>query len=154
MTRANGLGSGVAIGAILAKERAAVVVPGEHGSTFGGNPLACAAGYATLKFVIDNDISGKAKAVGDYLLQGLAKLKEKFPFISEVRGRGLLVAVEFKNDIAAPLVVDCLKAGLLVNQLKPNAIRFMPPLIIGNGEVDEALGILEGVLSGVAKNKE
>jgi acetylornithine/N-succinyldiaminopimelate aminotransferase len=154
MTLAKGLGSGVAIGAILAKERAAVFVPGEHGSTFGGNPLACAAGYATLKFVIDNDISGKAKAVGDYLLQGLAKLKEKFPFISEVRGRGLLVAVEFKNDIAAPLVVDCLKAGLLVNQLKPNAIRFMPPLIIGNGEVDEALGILEGVLSGVAKNKE
>jgi acetylornithine/N-succinyldiaminopimelate aminotransferase len=154
MTLAKGLGSGVAIGAILAKERAAVFVTGEHGSTFGGNPLACAAGYATLKFVIDNDISGKARAVGDYLIQGLSRLKEKFPFISEVRGRGLLVAMEFKDDIAAPLVMDCLKAGLLVNQLKPNAIRFMPPLIIGNGEVDEALGILEDVLSGVAKNKK
>ncbi len=154
MTLAKGLGSGVAIGAILAKEKASVFVTGEHGSTFGGNPLACAAGYATLKFVIDNDIPAKVKAVGDYLIQGLAKLKAKFPFISEVRGRGLLVAVEFESDIAAPLVIDCLKAGLLVNQLKPNAIRFMPPLIIGNGEVDEALGILDGVLSGVAKDKK
>jgi acetylornithine/N-succinyldiaminopimelate aminotransferase len=154
MTLAKGLGSGVAIGAILAKEKAAVFAPGEHGSTFGGNPLACAAGYATLRFVIDNDVPAKARAVGDYLVQGLARLKEKFPFISEVRGRGLLVAVEFKDDIAAPLVMDCLKAGLLVNQLKPNAIRFMPPLIIGNGEVDEALGILENVLSSVARNKE
>jgi len=154
MTLAKGLGSGVAIGAILAKDRAAVFAPGEHGSTFGGNPLACAAGYATLKFVIDNDIPDKVKTVGNYLIQGLAKLKEKFPFITEVRGRGLLVAVEFKDDIAASLVVDCLKKGLLVNQLKPNAIRFMPPLIISNGEVDEVLGILEDVLPGVAKNKE
>jgi len=87
--------------------------------------------------------------VGGYLIQGLAKLKKKFPFISDVRGRGLLVAVEFKDEIAPSLVMACLKKGLLVNQLKPNAIRFMPPLIIGNGEVDEALGILEGALSGV-----
>jgi acetylornithine/N-succinyldiaminopimelate aminotransferase len=89
--------------------------------------------------------------VGSYLVQGLAKLKAKFPFITDVRGRGLLVAAEFKSDIAPSLVMDCLKKGLLVNQLKPNAIRFMPPLIIGNGEVDEALGILDGALSGVAK---
>jgi len=147
MTLAKGLGSGVAIGAILAKKKAAVFAPGEHGSTFGGNPLACAAGYATLKFIIDNDISGKVKTVGQYLSQGLEKLKAKFPFITEVRGRGLLVAMEFKSDIAQSLVLDCLKKGLLVNQLKPNAIRFMPPLIIGNGEVDEALGILDSVLS-------
>ncbi len=147
MTLAKGLGSGVAIGAILAKKKAAVFAPGEHGSTFGGNPLACAAGYATLKFIIDNDISGKVKTVGQYLSQGLEKLKPKFPFITEVRGRGLLVAMEFKSDIAPSLVTACLEGGLLVNQLKPNAIRFMPPLIIGNGEVDEALGILDSVLS-------
>jgi len=147
MTLAKGLGSGVAIGAILAKKKAAVFAPGEHGSTFGGNPLACAAGYATLKFIIDNDISGKVKTVGQYLSQGLEKLKAKFPFITEVRGRGLLVAMEFKSDIAPSLVTACLEGGLLVNQLKPNAVRFMPPLIIGNGEVDEALGILDSVLS-------
>jgi acetylornithine/N-succinyldiaminopimelate aminotransferase len=151
MTLAKGLASGVAIGAILAKDKAAVFAPGEHGSTFGGNPLACAAGYAALKFIIDNDIPGKVKAVGGYLIQGLAKLKKKFPFITDVRGRGLLVAVEFKDDIAPSLVVDCLKKGLLVNQLKPNTIRFMPPLIIGNGEVDEALAILDEALVSIAK---
>jgi len=151
MTLAKGLGSGVAIGAILAKDKAAVFAPGEHGSTFGGNPLACAAGYATLKFIIDSNIPEKVKAVGNYLIQGLAKLKEKFPFITEVRGKGLLVAVEFESDIAPSLVVDCLKKGLLVNQLKPNAIRFMPPLIIGNGEVDEALDVLDKTLVSIAK---
>jgi acetylornithine/N-succinyldiaminopimelate aminotransferase len=151
MTLAKGLGSGVAIGAILAKDKAAVFAIGEHGSTFGGNPLACAAGYATLKFIIDNDIPGRVKAVGGYLLQGLAKLKKKFPFITDVRGRGLLAAVEFKDEIAPSLVGDCLKRGLLVNQLKPNAIRFMPPLIIGNSEVDEALHILDEALVSIAK---
>ena len=89
--------------------------------------------------------------MGGYLIQGLSKLKAKFPFITDVRGRGLLVAVEFKDDIAPSLVMDCLKKGLLVNELKPNAIRFMPPLIIGNGEVDEALDILDEALVSIAK---
>ncbi len=70
MTLAKGLASGVPIGAFLAKERAAVFAPGEHGSTFGGNPLACAAGYATVKFIIDNDIAGKVKGWGSILLRG------------------------------------------------------------------------------------
>jgi predicted acetylornithine/succinylornithine family transaminase len=151
MTLAKGLASGVPIGAILAKERAAVFAPGEHGSTYGGNPLACAAGYATVKYIIDNDIPGKVKAVGQHLIAGLERLRGKFPFITDVRGRGLLVAVEFSSDIAQPLVMACLERGLLVNRVKPNALRFMPPLIIGNKEVDEALGILDKALSSVAK---
>jgi acetylornithine/succinyldiaminopimelate/putrescine aminotransferase len=151
MTLAKGLASGVPIGAILAKERVAVFAPGEHGSTFGGNPLACAAGYATVKFIIDNDIAWKAKVVGQYLIAGLEGLRGKFPFITDVRGRGLLVAIEFASDIAQSLVLACLERGLLVNRLKPNAVRFMPPLIIGTEEVDEALGILDKVLASVAK---
>jgi acetylornithine/N-succinyldiaminopimelate aminotransferase len=141
----------VPIGAILAKERASVFVPGEHGSTFGGNPLACAAGYATVKFVIDNNIAGMVKEVGDYLIGRLEKMKPKYPAITEVRGRGLLVAVEFDSDIAQLLVESCLERGLLVNKLKPNTIRFMPPLIIGRKEVDEALDILDKALVSVAK---
>lgn len=151
MTLAKGLASGVPIGAILAKERVAVFAPGEHGSTLGGNPLACAAGYATVKYIIDNDIPGKVKAVGQYLIAGLKKLKGKFPFITDVRGRGLLVAMEFSSDIAQSLVMACLERGLLVNRVKPNALRFMPPLIIGNKEVDEALGILDKALASTAK---
>jgi acetylornithine/N-succinyldiaminopimelate aminotransferase len=151
MTLAKGLANGVPIGAILAKEKASVFVPGEHGSTFGGNPLACAAGYATLKFVIDNDIAGRVKEVGHYLIDRLEKMKPKFSAITDVRGRGLLVAVEFNDDIAQSLVMDCLERGLLVNKLKPNALRFMPPLIIGKKEVDEALDILDKALTSVKK---
>lgn len=147
MTLAKGLASGMPIGAILAKDGASVFVPGEHGSTFGGNPLACAAGYATLKFVIDNDIAGNANRVGQYLIDGLKNLKDKFQFITDVRGRGLLVAVEFSQDIAQSVLMACLARGLLVNRLEPNALRFMPPLIIGKGEVDEALAILDEALS-------
>jgi len=147
MTLAKGLASGIPIGAILAKDRASVFVPGEHGSTFGGNPLACAAGYAALKFVIDNDIAGNANRVGQYLIAGLKNLKDKFQFITDVRGRGLLVAAEFSQDIAQSVLMACLARGLLVNRLKPNALRLMPPLIIGKGEVDEALAILDEALS-------
>ena len=149
MTLAKGLASGMPIGAILAKDRASVFVPGEHGSTFGGNPVACATGYATLKFIIDHDIAGNAQRVGQYFITGLQRLKQKFQFITEVRGCGLLIAMEFSSDMANSVVKACLDRGLLVNRVKPNAVRFMPPLIIGNREVDEALDILDEVLSGI-----
>ncbi|MBA7484305.1 Acetylornithine aminotransferase [subsurface metagenome] len=149
MTLAKGLGNGVPIGAILAKDRASVFVPGDHGSTFGGNVLACAASYAALRFIIDNDIAGNAKRVGRYFINGLEGLKPKFDFITDVRGCGLLIAVEFSSDIAQSVLMACLDGGLLVNRLKPNALRFMPSLIIGNEEVDEALGILGRALSSI-----
>jgi len=149
MTLAKGLASGIPIGAILAKDRASVFTPGEHGSTFGGNPVACAAGYATLKFIIDNDIAGNAGRMGQYLTAGLESLRQKFQFITDVRGRGLLVALEFNSDIAESVVMACLDRGLLVNRVKPNALRFMPPLIIGREEVDEALAILDKALSSI-----
>jgi len=153
MTLAKGLAGGVPIGAILAKEKASVFVPGEHGSTFGGNPLACAAGYATVKFVIDNNIAGRVKEVGGYLIDRLEKMKPNYPAITDVRGRGLLVAIEFSDEIAQSLVTDCLERGLLVNKLKPNALRFMPPLIIGRKEVDEALAILDKALGVESKQQ-
>jgi len=147
ITLAKGLASGIPIGAILAKDRANVFAPGEHGSTFGGNPVTCAASYATLKFIIDNDIAGNARRVGQYFADELEKLRQKFQFITDVRGRGLLIALEFSSDIAQLAVMACLERGLLVNRVKPNALRFMPPLIIGNDEVDEALSILAKALS-------
>ena len=149
MTLAKGLASGMPVGAILAKDGASVFTPGEHGSTFGGNPVACAAAYATVKFIVENDISGNASKVGDYLTAGLNKLSRKYQMVTNVRGRGLLVAMEFNRDIAQEAVIACLERGLLVNKVKPNALRFMPPLIIGNAEVDEALGILDKALSSI-----
>ncbi len=154
MTLAKGLGSGVPIGALLAKERCSVFSPGEHGSTFGGNPLVCAAAYAALKYIIDNDIPGKVKQVGKYFMLKLESLKQQFDFIAELRGRGLLIALEFNSEIAEELVRACLDKGLLVNKVKPNALRFIPPLIITEREVDEAIGILEDALEKIRNAKQ
>ena len=134
----------------MAKDKVCVFVPGEHGSTYGGNPLACAAAYATLKYVLDHNLVSNAGKVGQYLLDGLEKLKQKYEVVIDVRGRGLLVAIEFNQDIGASLLAACLERGLLVNRVKPNALRLMPPLTIGNDEVDEALGILDKALSSIA----
>jgi len=152
MILAKGLASGVPIGAFLAKEDFSLFSPGEHGSTFGGNPLVCAAAYATVKYIIANDIPGQVERVGKYLMTRLESLKQKFGYITDVRGRGLLLALEFDNEIAQEIVLSCLDKGLLLNKLKPNAIRFMPPLIITEKEVDEAIGILGEALT--ERNKE
>ncbi len=147
MTLAKGLGSGVPIGAILAKERASVFSPGEHGSTFGGNPLVCAASFATLKFIIENDIPGKVRQLEQYFKAGLEKLKAKFDSIVEIRGRGLLLALVFNSDIAEDLVLACMGKGLLVNKVKPDTLRFIPPLIITEKDIDKAINILQKTLN-------
>ena len=149
MTLAKGLGSGVPIGAIMVKDSANVFAPGEHGSTFGGNPLVCAAAYATLKYIIENKVADNARKIGQYFAGRLEELKDKYTFVTDVRGRGLLLAIEFDREIAADVLGTCLENGLLVNRLKPSALRFMPPLIIGHGEVDEAINILDRVLAAI-----
>ena len=149
MTLAKGIGSGLPVGAILAKAKAAVFIPGDHGSTFGGNPVACTAGYATLKYIIDHDISGNSRRVGQYFTSGLQELKEKHNVVTDVRGKGLLLVMQFSSEIAGAVLTACLDRGLLVNRVKPNALRFMPPLIISNDDVDQALGILDESLSSV-----
>jgi acetylornithine/N-succinyldiaminopimelate aminotransferase len=149
ITLAKGLGGGIPIGAFLAKEEASVFTPGDHGSTFGGNPLACAAGYATLNFIIENDIPSKVKRNGAYLIAKLNKLKSKYDFIVDVRGRGLLAAIQFDSDLTDKVVKACMERGLLLNPVKPNAIRFMPPLTIAKKDIDAVIGILEKVLAKV-----
>jgi acetylornithine/N-succinyldiaminopimelate aminotransferase len=149
MTLAKGMGSGVPIGMIMVKDSANVFVPGDHGSTFGGNPLTCAAAYATLKYIVENGVVDNARKMGQYFTGRLQELKSKYSFITEVRGKGLLLALEFDREIAADVLQACLENGLLVNRVKPNALRFMPALIIGRAEVDEAVHILDKVLAGV-----
>ena len=146
---AKGLGSGMPIGAIMCKKEFDVFVPGEHGSTFGGNPVTCAAGYATLKYIIDNDIPGHVAEVGKYFIGKLKELQRKHKLVSDVRGLGLLLALELNKDIAPTVLLSCLEKGLMVNQLKPNALRFIPPLIITKQEIDEVIAILDEVLGGL-----
>jgi acetylornithine/N-succinyldiaminopimelate aminotransferase len=150
ITLAKGLASGVPIGAVLAKDEASVFALGEHGSTFGGNPLATAAAYAVLSYIIDHDLSRHAAEMGQRLTAGLNQLKNEFNFVKEVRGPGLLTAMEFDRDLAKQIVLSCLADGLLVNKVKSNTIRLMPPLLVKPGDIDRALVILRKSLAQVA----
>ncbi|MEI7554769.1 MAG: aspartate aminotransferase family protein [Chloroflexota bacterium] len=147
MTLAKALGGGVSIGALLSKQHCAVFEPGDHGSTFGGNPLACAAGVAVMNEVLQNNISGRAASIGEYLVNRLGELKEKYPLITEVRGLGLLCAFDINKEVAGDVMLRCSEESLLINMVSPTTIRLMPPLIITEDNVDEAIDILSEVLS-------
>lgn len=146
MTLAKGLGGGVPIGAFLAKESACVFKRGEHGSTFGGNPLTCAAAFAVLSYILDKKVPEHTAKMGLYLEDGLKKLAAKHDVITEIRGKGLLLAVKFKSEIAESLMLECLENGLLVNNVKTDALRLMPALIVTEKDIDRALAILDKVL--------
>ena len=149
MTLAKGLGGGVPIGAFMAKDEACAFEPGDHGSTFGGNALTCAAGYASTKYIIDNDLSGHATAMESHMAAGLANLESKYDQIQEVRGMGLLWAVIFESDIGPDVVANCNSAGLLTNPLRPNAVRLMPPLTVSAEEIDQAMERLDSAIGAV-----
>jgi len=143
MTLAKGLGGGVPIGAFMATDEAMAFQPGDHGSTFGGNALTCAAAYASTKYILDNDVVDNAATIGAYLGQGLNDLMSRYDFITEVRGMGCLWAMLFDSDITPAVVGACNDAGILLNPLRPNAVRLMPPLTVTKEEIDEALERLE-----------
>jgi len=146
-TLAKALGGGVPIGACLATERAAVFTPSDHGSTFGGNPLACAAGVATVRTIVRDRLAENAAAMGSYFVGRLESLRQRDGRITEVRGRGLMVAFDVAGDYAPRLVQECLTRGLIVNATGPNTVRMVPPLIITRADIDEAMGALEGSLT-------
>ena len=133
ITLAKGLGGGVPIGAFLAKEKFCLLAPGDHGSTFGGNVLTCAGAAAVVDYIIKNDVSANVRAMGQRLNLGLENLKSRYPIITEVRGLGLLLAIQLNAEIAPQLVARSNEEGLLLNPLRPNAIRLMPPLNVTAG---------------------
>ncbi len=146
MTLAKALGAGTPLGAFATKEFCSVLEPGDHGSTFGGNALTTAAGSAAAKVIVDENIPELANESGAYFQGKLKALAEKFDFITEVRGMGLLIAVQMSKEIAGATVTAALPAGLLMNAVRPNMIRFMPPLNVTRDEIDEAVAILDKVL--------
>ena len=151
MTLAKGLGGGVPIGAFLAKDSACAFEPGDHGSTFGGNALTTAAAHASCKYIIDNDIPSEAKIKGDHLQAGLLKLMDSISIITDVRGMGLLWAVEFADEITPKVIENANNLGLLMNPTRPNLIRLMPPLTVSINELDEALNRLESAIQMATK---
>jgi acetylornithine aminotransferase len=147
MTLAKGLGGGMPIGACLAKEAvAAVFTAGTHASTFGGNPLACAAGLAVCRILIEGRVLEQARRMGDYLSKGLADFKDRHRAVRDVRGLGLLQGLEVEIDAKA-VVADCLTRGVLVNATSERVLRFVPPLIITQAEIDRVLEILSSIFN-------
>jgi acetylornithine/succinyldiaminopimelate/putrescine aminotransferase len=148
MTLAKGLAGGVPIGAVMAREEvAAHLVKGDHGSTFGGNALAAAAGYATVKHVIDEDLPSAARRASDRLVSRLRSMEDRLDIVNEVRGRGLLIAVQFTRDCSADVVDASRRRGLLANNVRPNAIRLMPPFERLRRQIDRACDILEEAIA-------
>ena len=138
MTLAKGLGGGVPIGACLAAPRADVFEPGDHGSTFGGNPLACAAALTVLTVIERDGLVGHAAEMGEMLHGVLAGLGAK-----NVRGLGLMQAVEFAEPRAKAFQQACLESGLIVNAVDDNSVRLVPPLIISAAEIDQAQATMQ-----------
>ncbi len=149
MTLAKGLGGGVPIGALLARDEAAVFEPGDHGSTFGGNALTCAVATAVLRHILEHDVLGNVRRTGASLKAGLEALRQEQPLIASVRGEGLLLALELTADAAAEVVRLALDEGLLVNNTGPATLRLAPPLILSEAEAGEAVEKLGRALARV-----
>jgi len=147
MTLAKALGGGLPIGAMLAKEEvASAFVPGSHASTFGGSPFITAAALAALTAIIEERLPQRAAKIGAYFLGRLRELVQRYPYAKEARGKGLILALELAVP-AKPIVDRCLQLGLLILTAGDQVLRFVPPLIIGEAEVDEALSILDQALA-------
>lgn len=152
ITLAKGLGSGVPIGAILAKESvASAIKPGDHGSTFGGNPLACAAAIASLEVILEDNLLEHTRKTGTYLINQITDLVKNYDFIKEVRGAGLMVGIDFGKP-CRELALKLMEKGLLVSCTAMNVIRLVPPLIIKKEEIDEIISILKSVLEEETEN--
>ncbi len=148
MTLAKALGNGLPVGAMLAKDKIAqAFVPGNHASTFGGNPLAMVAAIAVLRTILQENVLENCRKVGEYFLLQLKKLQQKYKIITEVRGRGLMLALKLDIE-AADIVNECLHQGLLINSTGGKILRFVPPLIITTRDVDRAIEVLDRVMEG------
>jgi len=148
MTLAKGIAGGVPMGALLATNRVAdAFSPGSHASTFGGNPLACAASLAVLKEVLSPGFLESVDRKGAYLRKGLENLARTHSIVREVRGLGLMQAIDFTVP-AANFSTEMRQAGVLVNCTADTVLRFLPPLTVSEQEIDEMLGALDSVISG------
>jgi len=147
VTLAKPIGGGLPLGAILAGEEiASILQPGMHGTTFGGNPVACAAGAAVIQEIEEKGLIARAARMGEHLMSGLKGLAREFPMIKEVRGYGLMVGAEL--DRPGDAITDTMREkGILINCTDTTVLRFLPPLIIGEEHVDQTVTTLKGVLA-------
>jgi acetylornithine aminotransferase len=146
MTLAKALGNGVSIGAMLATEDAAQgFEPGSHGSTFGGTPLAAAAGLRTLKLISDPGFLAGVREKECYFKAQLETLQIRYPRVTDVRGKGLLLGMEV-GDGAGDLAAACFKKGFIINAIQDKILRFAPPLIVETPDIDRLVSVLDSLL--------
>lgn len=147
LTTAKALGNGLPIGAVLGRgDLGETFQPGDHGSTFAGGPVVCAAARATLAALAEGGLGENATRVGGYLFAGLNALADQSGAIREVRGVGLMVAIELHEPRAAEIAAQALDRGLVLNNIGTNIIRFLPPLVCTNAEIDTLLTQLQSLL--------
>jgi predicted acetylornithine/succinylornithine family transaminase len=147
ITMAKALGGGVAIGAMMAKEEiAASLVPGKHASTFGGSALACAAAIAVIEAIEEDNLLENAAELGQYAKDKLTQLRQKHFVIDDVRGIGLMLGIQLTSS-GVEIVNKCLEEGLRINCTAETVLRFMPPMIVTKDQIDQAIDILDDVLS-------
>lgn len=146
-TMAKGLAGGVPIGAMLAAPRADIFEPGDHGTTFGGNPIACAAGVATVQTILGQHLLEHATELGEYLGGKIDDLAKKHDIITSTRGIGLMRAFELAAPRAQEIMDRAMERGLLITNAGPSTIRMVPPLILQRADVDEAMATLDEALS-------
>jgi acetylornithine aminotransferase len=147
VTTAKGLGNGMPIGACLAHgEAASLFVPGNHGSTFGGNPLACAAAHAVIDVIEQDNLEERALVLGERIQEGFRQALDGNNNVKEIRGAGLMLAVEL-NDDAPDLVHRALANGVLINVTQGNIVRLLPPLTMTDAEADELVAKVSGLIN-------
>ncbi|HKI48190.1 MAG TPA: acetylornithine transaminase [Desulfobacteria bacterium] len=147
MTLAKGLGAGVPIGALVMTNNVAKSLgPGTHGSTFGGNPLVCAAALASVNIVSQKDFLENVRNTGKYFLSRLKELSKKYPAIKAVRGMGLILAIDIDSS-STEVAKDCMKQGILINSIQPGTLRFIPPLIVTQKNIDTLIRVLTKILT-------
>ena len=149
VSMAKAMGGGMPIGAICAKaDVAKAFTPGSHGTTYGGHPVSCAASLAQINELLDRDLAGNARTMGDYFMK---KLKE-LPHVKEVRGQGLLIGVEFDGSVnALDVKHGCLDKRLLITAIGANVIRMIPPLILEKEHCDKAFDIINQTVKALSK---
>lgn len=153
VTIAKALGGGVPIGACLTKGKASdVLVPGDHGSTYGGNPLVCGVAHAVLSELIDGGVVAGVEAKGDYAKGKLLNLKKKYQIIEEIRGKGLLLGIKFSDKVTnKDVVAEAFSNKFLLVTAGDNVVRFFPPLNVEVKEIDEAINKFEKILQTLSK---
>jgi acetylornithine aminotransferase/acetylornithine/N-succinyldiaminopimelate aminotransferase len=145
-TLAKALGGGFPIGALCAKKHvASAFEPGDHGSTFGGNPLACAAGLAVMDTMINNNLVKNSEEMGSYFIDKLSTLANKYDFVKEIRGKGLMIGIQLSIEKAVEIKNKCFDKGYLIGSVGNNIIRLLPPLIVTKEDIDGMVDVLDNI---------